>query len=139
MKNNVVLEMGNQFQVAFTRAYKRQIHRLIEETRREALIAAKTVLKKNAVNTVLEVAAGERPLPESPRPVDRSVEHAVSEVKKVRRNQPAKAAPAQKAAPVLNHRILEEIEAIREQIRRNELLLSQIKPFVQQASNLQKE
>lgn len=35
------------------------------------------------------------------------------------------------APPVLNDRILEEIEAIREQIRRNELLLSQIKPFVQ--------
>ncbi len=98
-------------------------------------------MRQNALQHVLESvvdgisgADDRAPAPE----VDLD-EVMVSPVRVKAKSEPAKRIKrTNEAPPVLNDRILEEIEAIREQIRRNELLLSQIKPFVQ-TSKVQEE
>ena len=125
MEKNATLEIGEKFQHAFASVCEDQIQQLIEETRQEALAQAKQILRVNALNNVLEAVVGEN-LPaanasKAPDPVRHRVQQMPAPTPKKITNAP----------PALNDRILEEIEAIREQIRRNELLLSQIKPFVQ--------
>ncbi len=141
MEKNVTAEIGHQFQRAFASACEVQIQQLIRETRQEALASAKQILRQNALQHVLESvvdgisgADDRAPAPE----VDLD-EVMVSPVRVKAKSEPAKRIKrTNEAPPVLNDRILEEIEAIREQIRRNELLLSQIKPFVQ-TSKVQEE
>ncbi len=204
MEKNGTIEIVDQFQHAFARVFEDQIQQLIQDSRKEALAAAKQILRDSALNNVLEAVVdsavrrdvasrdtiggdgdiAERNTaggnPETRKTVARDVaagSTTVSPAAKavssrtvssdsvvavdigtvdistvVEKATPSpvvvelpakpsriKAKPetvlrpkaAGNAPPVLNDRILEEIEAIREQIRRNELLLSQIKPFVQ--------
>lgn len=141
MKKNITAEIGVQFQRAFASACEAQIQQLIRETRQEALASAKQILRQSALQHVLESAVdgvsganGRSPAPEPDMD-----EVVVSPVRVKTKTEPVKRVKRTKEAPpVLNDRILEEIEAIREQIRRNELLLSQIKPFVQ-TSKVQEE
>ncbi|MEM8487155.1 MAG: hypothetical protein AAF564_16500 [Bacteroidota bacterium] len=142
MEKNLTAEIGHQFQRAFASACEAQIQQLIRETRQEALASAKQILRQSALQHVLESVvdgvsgADER----APAPAPGMDNVVVSPVRvKAAKTEPAKRVKRTKEAPpVLNDRILEEIEAIREQIRRNELLLSQIKPFVQ-TSKVQEE
>ena len=134
MRKNETAEIGNQFQRAFASACEAQIQQLIRETRKEALASAKQILRQNALQHVLESVVdgipGVAQSTPAPEPVKESV--AASPVKAKPKPEPVRRTKhIKEAPPVLNDRILEEIEAIREQIRRNELLLSQIKPFVQ--------
>ncbi len=147
MHRNESPELVDQFQHAFTRLFEDQIQQLIQDSRKEALAQAKEILRENALNNVLQAVIGiddkkeqsdddvaefsVRPLKKTPK----SYDTATAEVKSKKASRPKEAT---NVPPVLNDRILEEIEAIREQIRRNELLLSQIKPFVQ-TSKVQEE
>ena len=138
MEKNETAEIGNQFQRAFASACEAQIQQLIRETRQEALASAKQILRQNALQHVLESVVDGIPGVAQSTPAPEPVQETVA-VKAVPTRGQTKAKPEpvrrkthiKEAPPVLNDRILEEIEAIREQIRRNELLLSQIKPFVQ--------
>ncbi|MFK7848037.1 MAG: hypothetical protein AB8G77_22305 [Rhodothermales bacterium] len=175
MEKNGTIEIVDQFQDAFARVFEDQIQQLIQDSRKEALAAAKQILRENALHNVLEAvvgSAGGNDIAESDIAIAdlaNSSMHSANEAVSSRAvpyeavatvdvgtvvekttSSPAvvelpvkpsriKAKPetatrskeAGSAPPMLNDRILEEIEAIREQIRRNELLLSQIKPFVQ--------
>lgn len=186
MKKNGTIEIVDQFQYAFARVFENQIQQLIQDSRKEALAAAKQILRERALNSVLEAVVGSTVSRNAIEgdvasrdtvngnvnagsTISNSVNKAVSndtvtsdfaaivdrsvvDGGVVEKNTPSpvvvelpvkpsriKAKPevatrsetVKNAPPVLNDRILEEIEAIREQIRRNELLLSQIKPFVQ--------
>ncbi len=147
MQGNESPELDSQFQHAFARLFEDQIQQLIQDSRREALAQAKEILRENALNNVLQAVIGIDDKKEqsdddvaefSVRPLEKSTK---SQNKANTGGKPAKASHLKDATnvpPVLNDRILEEIEAIREQIRRNELLLSQIKPFVQ-TSKVQEE
>ena len=139
MANNGTIEIGSQFQHAFARVFEEQIQQLIQDSRQEALATAKEILRESALNNVLEaVVTGNKEKEEDassmvdgPRPVQ-------PKRKKAKPEKALQPKELRNAPPALNDRILEEIEAIREQIQRNELLLSQIKPFVQ-PSKVQKE
>lgn len=147
MHNYVSPELVHQFQHAFIRVSQDQIQQLIQDSRREALAQAKEILRENALNKVLQAVIGiddkKKKSPEDEAEISvwslRQSEKAHQKASAAAKSKKASSPEAAKhAPPVLNDRILEEIEAIREQIRRNELLLSQIKPFVQ-TSKVQEE
>ncbi len=138
MEKTGTIEIGTQFQDAFARVYEDQIQQIIQDSRQEALATAKQILRENALNNVLEaVVTGSQDTEDKSSTIDdpRPVQPARKKAKSEKVLQPK---DLRNAPPALNDRILEEIEAIREQIQRNELLLSQIKPFVQ-PSKVQKE
>ena len=97
-----------RFQLAFTSRCEAQIRRLIDETRREAFAEARDVLRRRTVKSMLDAAARAASSGEHRSGQQTPVQHA----------------------PALNDRILGEIEAIREQLSRNEALFSQIKPLI---------
>ena len=133
MEKNGTINLVDQFQDAFARVFENQIQQLIEDSRLEALAQAKQILRENALHNVLEaVISGTTDADSEPiQRIKATPEEATTPLGP--RPEVIKTAP-----PVLNDRILEEIEAIREQIQRNELLLSKIKPFVR-TSQVQKE
>ena len=143
MEKNGTIEIVDQFQDAFARVFEDQIQQLIQDSRQEALAQAKLILRENALNDVLEAVVSET-VDNKETPLEVVAELPVQPVR-IRPNPeeaPKSAGLKPKdikiAPPALNDRILEEIEAIREQIQRNELLLNQIKPFVQ-TSQIQEE
>ena len=143
MEKNGTDEIVTQFQNAFAKVFEDQIQQLIQDSRQEALAQAKKILRESALLKVLEAVADESvnkaELPSKTvveLPVHPSRIKANPEATSISKG--AKPADTKNAPPALNDRILEEIEAIREQIRRNERLLSQIKPFVQ-TSNVKEE
>ncbi len=148
MENNRTNGIVDQFQHAFARIYEDQIQQLIRDSRAEALAQAKQILREKALNNVLEAVVDGTVEKGAPVPDIISSEVVSSEVvtvkpiqkprRSVKPESVSRSKETRNAPPVLNDRILEEIEAIREQIRRNELLLSQIKPFVQ-TSKVQEE
>ncbi len=143
MEKNGTNEIVDQFQDAFARVYEDQIQQLVRESRQEALAQAKLILRENALNNVLEaVVDGTDDKVEKPSRIvaELPVQPSRIKAKSEEASTPKSATPkvVRNAPPVLNDRILEEIEAIKKQIRRNEQLLSQIKPFVQ-SSKVQEE
>ena len=105
---------------------------------------AKAVLKQTETSSmpgqksdVIEIVSVKTVVKPKARVSDQPARVNVKPVK-VQNMKTSQVSDPNNAPPVLNDRILEEIEAIREQIQRNELLLSQIKPFVQ-ATKVQEE
>ena len=143
MEKNGTINLVDQFQDAFARVFENQIHQLIEDSRLEALAQAKQILRENALHNVLEAVISGTTDADS-EPIQNVAELQVQplRIKATPEEATTPLGPRPEviktAPPVLNDRILEEIEAIREQIQRNELLLSKIKPFVR-TSQVQKE
>ena len=139
MEKDGTIEIIEQFQHAFATVYEDQIQKLIQDTRKEALAQAKQILRDSALNNVLEAVVDET-RDARVQPVVATIEPLPTPRKRL--DSRPQFAPRKKenstAPPLLSDRILEEIEMIRDQIKRNEQLLSQIKPLVQ-ASKVQEE
>ena len=131
MDHSVKSQYIEQFQLAFSQVCADQIEQVIQECRSEALAQARQILRDRSLNDVVERVIETLPLEtESDGIVGTRVKTGY------RKAQPQLAQKKDVASDSasLNDRILAEIEAIREQIARNEELLSQIKPFVQAVS-----
>lgn len=125
MNREATSRIVDKFQLAFTEVFEDRILKLIQESRDEAFEQAKEILRDQTLNTVLEaVVATPHTDPSLKKVSDVAPDEPVRSV-----SSPAET-PQKSDTPALNDRILQEIEAIREQILRNEQLLSQIKPFV---------
>ncbi len=146
MKQDDIRHIAERFQLAFSTQYRDQIQQVIQESRQEAFARAKQLLKDESLNRLLETMAA-RPKPDpvattstsSPVPHIPANEELKTSVKKRPQASPTKPSTSSKPdpetdgavfTPALSDRILNEIEAIRAQILRNEQLLSQIKPLL---------
>ena len=122
------IHIAEQFQLGFREQYREQIQNLIQESRKEAFEQAKKILKDETLSIVLKSLSLD----------DRSNTAAVkSPLLRAHRPEPSRTSSTEEqltknhtSNPALSERILKEIEAIREQILRNEELLSQLKPFI---------
>ena len=128
MVQHAEAHIAEEFKRVFSELYKDKIQKLIHESREEAFVQAKEILKDRALNSVLTIAIGDN----SERNQDASTSLPPSLKKDIHTEQPSNINTGEKTPhkPALSDRILEEIEAIREQILRNEELLSQIKPLI---------
>ena len=118
----------DQFQRAFCEMYYDEIQQLILESRQEAFTQAKIILKERALDFFMQTLAGEA-VPMAPSPIEKKGSPPIPKV--IEKNSvDSRQSESQPDRPALGDRILEEIEAIREQILRNEALLSQIKPLI---------
>ena len=128
MVNNNGFHIADQFKRVFSETHKDQIQKLIHESRQEAFAQAKEILKGQTLNSVMRAILGDEN-PQNPIRKDQdSPSINQNNVSKDLSDKPQNQAIQNK--PALSDRILEEIEAIREQILRNEELLSQIKPLI---------
>ena len=128
MTKKAEVQIGDTFQRAFRELYNDEIAQLIRESRQEAFEHAKKIIKKRALSLFMQAIAGEllqQPAVATVRNESSSFQKAL-EKDSVEQRLPDSYAHR----PALGDRILEEIEAIREQILRNEELLSQIKPLI---------
>ena len=128
MVQNTETHIAEEFKRVFSEFYNEQIQQLIDESRQEAFAQAKEILKDRALNSLLTVVIGDD-LEQNKGSIEKK---APSLKKEVRADRPTDLQSGGKTPhkPALSDRILEEIEAIREQILRNEELLSQIKPLI---------
>ena len=135
MIKNANVNKVDQFQRAFCELHGDEIQQLIIESRQEAFAQAKKILKERTLNLVMQTIAGSAQ-PAPPVAIEKKGSSPFPKVieknsvdSRLNENHPHR--------PALGDRILEEIEAIREQILRNEELLSQIKPLLgsQQATD----
>ena len=118
----------DQFQRAFCEIYYDEIQQLILESRQEAFMQAKTILKERALDFFMQTIAGEG-TPKAPSAIEKKGSSPIP--KAIEKNSvDSRLSETNTHRPALGDRILEEIEAIREQILRNEALLSQIKPLI---------
>ena len=117
-----------EFKRIFSELHNDLIQRLVHESRLEAFAQAKEILKDRALNSLLTEVMGD----ESGQYQSLERKKAPSINKEVRADRPTdkQSSDTIPHKPALSDRILEEIEAIREQILRNEELLSQIKPLI---------
>ena len=128
MDNSEQTRVTDEFQLAFSKVCQSQIQRVIQESREEAFAEAKQILRDQSLNSVLAAAVDhadgkqQSPSDSSKRLRNRHVQKKAETIQKLEKKK--------NGLPALNDRILQEIEAIREQIMRNEQLLSQIKPMV---------
>lgn len=120
--------IAQEFKRVFSELYSDQIQQIVDESRQEAFARAKEILKERALNSVLTLVIGDES--EQKQGIKKSTPSSLK--KDVRADRPADLHSSDKIPPkpALSDRILEEIEAIREQILRNEELLSQIKPLI---------
>ena len=128
MVQNPEAHIAKDFNRHFSELYSDKIQQLVHESFQEAFAQAKQILKERALNSVLTLV----------------IENETDQRKDVypKKHPSLKQEPGPKQLinldakektphkPALSDRILEEIEAIREQILRNEELLSQIKPLI---------
>lgn len=128
MNREATSRIVDQFQLAFTEVFEDRILQLIQESRDEAFEQAKEILRDQTLNTVLEAVVA---TPNTDPSVKKVSDVVADEPVRPASNAADMKTPQKPETPALNDRILQEIEAIREQILRNEQLLSQIKPFVQ--------
>ena len=125
-------QIAEEFQRVFTERYSKRILALIQETREEAFEDAKRILKAQTVRFVLTSVYGEA-TPSSPLHTakEQAPDEGEVEAKNVLNASTRLPISDDRASnPALSDRILKEIEAIRDQIQRNEKLLSQIKPLI---------
>lgn len=128
MNQQATSRIVDKFKLAFTEVFEDQILQLIQESRKEAFEQAKEILRDQTLNTVLEaVATAPDSDPSAQKASDAAADTPAQPVSSTANIK----TPHKTDTPALNDRILQEIEAIREQILRNEQLLCQIKPFVQ--------
>jgi hypothetical protein len=128
MDQGTIRHSIERFQLAFSEQYQDQIHQLVQESVEEAFALAKEILRAETLNTVLAAAGARAGSPGNRPPENRAVPHSAGQAQTEGSAETPNAPAPEPTA--LNDRILQEIEAIREQILRNEQLLGQIKPFL---------
>ncbi|MBX2821902.1 MAG: hypothetical protein KTR29_19565 [Rhodothermaceae bacterium] len=128
MVHHTETHITEEFKRIFSELHNDLIQQLVHESRLEAFAQAKEILKNRALNSFLSEVMGDES--EQYQSLERKKTPSIN--KEVRADRPTdkQSSDTIPHKPALSDRILEEIEAIREQILRNEELLSQIKPLI---------
>ena len=122
-----------KFQHRFVEVFENQIHQVIQESRQEAFSQAKEILKDRTLQEVLDNDTGnDANAPElDVKELSKVLEDSTVVLKQVCSKEERLSPHISDQPGDVEDPLLREIEAIREQIIRNEQLLNQIKPFIE--------